>query len=317
MTVGISAGEMVDRRQQAIKFLEKTMKESFGSMECRKLFSTGSMTTEYVESRTQETTGGARRMVDGTTPQLITLRDGYSKRKTAFEYGVAGQFTRRDKILKRQDKFARLVNAMRKTLVDLVETTAATFIEYGDTAYASVPEVNGIAIVDPISGDGLPVFSRSHTWAGDGVNTYHTKTASFLDATQDNLYDLINEIRLWRDEQGELMSADVKRIITGQNNEQEFMEMLKSVGRSDTADRTDNILPSYFGRDGVTTYRHMVNPNEWLIETTAMNDYELLFIEEPNVRDYYDDKNEILGYNGSVFFAIGCNQPMRFYANKQ
>jgi hypothetical protein len=316
MPVGTPGIDIAQLRKQGVKFIETNLPKKIKEMELRKLFATGKMTTEYVESRTQETSGSAIRQTDGSVKSLITLKDGYAKRKTAFWYEIAGQFTRRDKILNKKEQFARMVNAIMKALIDVQEITCANFIEYGDTVLASVPTVNNIPLVDPIAGDGLPVFSRSHTFASDAANTYNTKTASFLDATHDNLYDIINEIRLWEDENGVQIMADVESIVTGQNNEQQFAEMFKSTGRSDTMNHVTNILPSYFGRDGVKTYRKMVNPNEWGIKTNLVNDYECLNIEEAHVLDWYDDKTEILGYNGHNSFAVGCNEPRGLYFNK-
>lgn len=303
-------------KARMIKEINTNISKRMDAGEWKEIMKKGSINAEYQESRQDEAMGPAQMIGEGGMPPEAIVREGYSKRKAIQEVGLRAVYTRRVKKLDKRKLIAKITKNLAMSPNQYLENIAANYIEYSDTALASVPTVNGLPIIDSIGGDGLTLAHETHTFKSDMANTYSNKTASLQSLTQDVLQTMTNAVLNWTQNTGELLDVDVKRVIVPVAHQWKIYELLHSETKSETANRSDNALRQHYGKASFYVYRHQINQDEFMLETNVENDYEMLFGWDPNIEDKYDSEtgNTTLTLNFAV--AHGVNDPRRYYFNK-
>lgn len=308
-------------RPEMVKHIQKEISGNIEKQEARgafkNFFKTGKTEFEQYETRIAEASGPAQVWVEGSPKPLISLNDGWVKRRAIIEYAARIDYTKRIMKMASPKLRAKMAKVLSDAIPQLKEEICSLYLEFGDQALANVPQINGVPVIDTIAADGQPIFSTTHTHYSDKLRTYSNKTASFQALTQATLQNATNQILAWRSNNSMPLSAKPKKLWVGINNRHKAYELLHSPTKSETAERADNALRLDFDAMGFGVYKHMKDQDEWFITTTWENDY--VYDEAWGVEQ--DSKYEKLTGTTSLMvdtaFAHGVGDPRHLYANKR
>lgn len=262
----------------------------------------------YTESKQVEDMGAASEMdTEFSDQQELELHEGWPKRRNVRFIGAYVCYTEASLLLGGENYINMCKEGLSDSPRKWLENTGALYFEYADTAVASVPMVNNKIIVDPECGDGLPIASENHTFKSSSTVTFDTKFSSYREPSQDSIQDGITTQELWPSNSDQI-DVEVNEIQVGTSNRFKVAEILKSTGRSDTANRADNQLKG----EGLklTVLKRMINQLEWRLLNNLKNDLTLKFAWKPKQKMEY-----IPGSGGKYIqwltFALahGCNDP--------
>jgi len=125
-------------------------------------------------------------------------------------------------------KINNLVGAVGNALNARIDTDAAKifYLGFGTTFFTG--------------GDGLALFSTAHT-LGDGSTQSNSGGTAML--SYDNLKVAAQAMDRFRDDKGiQLLPARKLRLIVARENKERAMEVLKSIGNPDSANRVSNVF---------------------------------------------------------------------------
>lgn len=125
-------------------------------------------------------------------------------------------------------KINNLVGAIGNAVNARIDTDAAKifYLGFGTTFFTG--------------GDGLALFSAVHT-LGDGST--QSNTLGTLPLSYDNLKTAAQMMDRFRDDKGiQLLPARKLRLIVARENKEKAMEVLKSIGNPDSANRVSNVF---------------------------------------------------------------------------
>lgn len=125
-------------------------------------------------------------------------------------------------------KINNLVSAVGNALNARIDTDAAKifYLGFGTTFFTG--------------GDGVALFSAAHPM-GDGSTQSNTLGTAPL--SYDNLKDACQRMDRFRDDKGiQLLPARKLRLIVARENKEKAMEVLKSIGNPDSANRVTNVF---------------------------------------------------------------------------
>lgn len=314
VTSGAFRAEMVKHIQDEIAGnIEKQEKRG----QFKNFFKTGKTEFEQFETKIAEASGPAQIWLEGSPKPLISVNDGWVKRRAITEYAARIDYTKRIMKMASPKLRAKMARVLSDAIPQLKEEVCANYLEYGDQALSSVPAINGVPVIDTVAADGQPIFSTSHTHYSDKLQTYSNKTASFQTLSQATLQNACNQILGWKSNNGMPLSARPKKLWVGINNRHKAYELLHSDTKSETANRADNALRMDFDAMSFGIYKHMKDQDEWFITTTWENDYR--YDEAWGVEQ--DSKYEKLTGTTSLMadtaFAHGVGDPRYILANKR
>jgi hypothetical protein len=299
---------------QIVKDIDAYISKTDG--EYKGFFTTGKLSQEYILTKQIEATAAAQMINEGANIPNMELPDGHEKKFGVREYGLKFGWTKRKVKLGGNKYIKRGVEAVKNSPRFYFNTLGNLVMEYADTAAASVPSVLNVPVVDTIGGDGLTLAHTAHTFRTDSAYTWSNKTSSFQSLTQDTLQTAINTIMQWKNNEGRVIGVKAKSLWVGQTNAATAYEILHSPGRSDTANRVDNAIQEYLPPKP-KVLQTMINQNEWIIETTAENDYNLLTAWDGETETEYDKEKRTHFIYLDGCFAQGTNYPGRYFFNKQ
>jgi hypothetical protein len=125
-------------------------------------------------------------------------------------------------------KINNLVGAVGNALNARIDTDAAKifYLGFGTTFFTG--------------GDGVALFSAAHPM-GDG--SIQSNTLGTAPLSYDNLKDACQKMDRFRDDKGiQLLPARKLRLIVARENKERAMEVLKSIGNPDSANRVTNVF---------------------------------------------------------------------------
>lgn len=125
-----------------------------------------------------------------------------------------------------------LVGGVANALNARIDTNAAKlfYLGFGTTFFTG--------------GDGLALFSASHTM-GDG--TTQSNTLGAVQLSYDNLKTALQNMDLFYDDKGiRLLPGRKYKLVVGRKNKERALEVLRSIGNPDSANRVSNV----FGMEG-------------------------------------------------------------------
>lgn len=292
-----------------VEFIKNTLNMRLKASEWRKFFKTQSTKEIYIETETEETSGTARQIVEMGMPPLIRPERGHTKRIAVTEYAAMGQYSRWVQNLGKTDLIKKITECVRDAPVDLYEVICAAYIEFGDTALAGIPTVNGIPMIDPIGGDKKTLFAVDHCYnSDDGANTFSNKPtwASF---SQVAIEDMFNLVEGWTDNQGRLLKATIDEIVVPRALQFRAKEIIGSQGRSDTANRADNALRAKLSPTDYFVYKNQINQTEYGARTNVPTDLRFVQAWDAQVDTEYDKKIGVASVILSICFGHGFNDP--------
>lgn len=273
----------------------------------------GSVTTEKTEYHSPENSGGAQFIEEGVAPPLESINDGWKKTLTVVEAGLMGAYTKRMVQLGRKDLQAKVTKMMQEAQPKQYEDLCALYIEYADTATASVPHLNGKPVIDTICNDGQTIASTSHGWLSDQLHTYSNKAASLTTLSADTAYNDVNVVEGWTDNTGRLMNFRVQRLIVGLPNRQQAYRLFASDDDAETTNRSTNTLRQIFSKSDFEVYRNMLSPQERMYQTDAPKTFRFDSAWAPNIETEYDKKTRINYLILDYAFAHGPVDPRNLY----
>lgn len=215
-----------------------------------------------------------------------------------------------------------LVKRLRLSTYQAKEIIAATYLEFGDTAIASVPVVGGAPLINSIGGDGLTLFNTAHTFRSDAARTWTNKAAAYADLTPTAINTVYVDIAGWKDNNGAPLEIDPSSIIYPVALRQKYLITMKSLLDPATANNAINASTMLFsgGADAGLELKWLTSTADWYVKTTAdQEDWGLKFYFgfEDMIRKGYDPHT--LNYYIAILFSIahGANALRSIYAVKE
>lgn len=296
------------------KFIDTNVNKRLAAGDWKLFFTDGSTKHYYEDTNIHEASGYMREKVDGSDSVGFKLNDGHKKRRQVRVYGCAAEYTKLAYRAANQELMMKISRACADSPNQMLSDMVAAFMELGDTSGAAIPTVNGLPMLDTLSADKLPVFSEAHTFKSTSNVTYSNKAQTYRALTGDSLFDMVNMIRGWRNNLGDLLNIDAKRLVVGFANHKKAIELIRSKDDSETANRSTNAL----GELGLTftCYNRMINDTEWFLETDAQNDYQINFLWRPETERDKAVRSGTFLINVDTAFSHGVGDPRRWVAVK-
>lgn len=301
---------------QIQKYIETNMPKSLVTSEGAKVFKTGKIDREYIETKQTEATGPIQVIEQGGRMAELNLPEGFAKRFGVREAGIKAAWTKRKIKLGGKEYVRRVKEGVMRGPDQYFNTLGMLYWEYADTPLASLPLVKGVPVVDSLAGDGLTLAHTAHTFNSDSGVTNSNKTATFKSLTQDGLQADIDTVMQWRNNENQVMGIRVQNLKVGQTNAAKAYEITHSSMRSESANRADNALKQYLPAQP-EIIQSMINQNEYILQTTAENDYNLLTAWDGETETEYDKELRTWYLYLDLAHAHGCNFPLHYYYNKQ
>ena len=128
--------------------------------------------------------------------------------------------------------------------------------------------------------DGVELFSSLHLQDGSSV-TFRNELATTADLSITSLRTALIDLRNFRDGRNKRINLRPNKLIIPPDLEFEAREILQSVGRSDTANRADNVFPkaelSLTG-DSINVWNYLTDTDAWFLQAPE-EDHWLIFLE--------------------------------------
>lgn len=167
-------------------------------------------------------------------------------------------------------------------------------------------------------GDGKPLISTNHTRVDNG-SAFSNASSTGLPLTHDNLTVAITSMRNTLNDRGIISSLTPKTLIVPPALESQALEIVKSMGRSDTADRADNVhnMREYSGgmlKVVVWTYLGSAaggSDTAWflLADESPIKWYWALKPQLNILDDTDENKNGTLAFVAKYIAAVGWGNP--------
>lgn len=226
---------------------------------------------------------------EGVEAAEDTFVKGYSKRYQHLDYslsiGATHQTRRDDKSGYWKERAPELGFSARQTK----EVLVADILNQGFTATTGP--------------DSLPLFSTVHpNPRGAATQSNILSPVSTINVLAVRL--ALTQFRRFFDDTGvRRIRLMPRQLIHPPEEEYNVLEILKSAGRPDTANRADNVV-----RNALTpfTYDYLTDPNNWFVFADK-NQHHLKFFEREafNVTEYFDEKTRTQWVQAFMAFSFG------------
>lgn len=271
----------------------------------------------------REQTVNAMRSLAATTEnspfEQLNLNMGWAQSYTQRRFTGRVDITIEMAEFQMANMMATLLNYLRLAPQDTREIIAATYLEYGDTALASVPFVGGRPLINSIGGDGLTLFNTAHTFRSDSTRTWANLAATYVDLTEAGVIAVYNDVAGWKDEYGHPFGIAPQDIIYPVNKTSQYLKVRKSLLEPGSAQNAINVTNDLF-KGGGTQSRWLTSTADWYVRTSAdAETFGLKYYIGIRDRTYRGkDPNTQADYIGVIYMcADGANELRRIYAIKQ
>ena len=173
---------------------------------------------------------------------------------------------------------------------------------------AAAPLINGLPSTDSFdSGDGVSLFNTSHTTlSGSFANTLATQA----DLNETSLEQSLSEIGEMTDERGLLIAAKGVKMIVPPENQFNAERLMKSQGRTGTADNDINAVNSMgMIPQGYRVNNYLTDADSWYIITDVPNGMKM-FVRSPlstAMEGDFDTGN--VRYKARERYSFGVSDP--------
>ena len=173
---------------------------------------------------------------------------------------------------------------------------------------AASPLINGLPSTDTFdSGDGVSLFNTSHTTlSGTFANTLATQA----DLNETSLEQSLIDIGEMTDERGLLIAAKGVKMIVPPENQFNAERLMKSQGRTGTADNDINAVNSMgMIPQGYRVNNYLTDADSWYIITDVPNGMKM-FVRTPlNTAMEGDFDTGNVGYKARERYSFGVSDP--------
>lgn len=181
---------------------------------------------------------------------------------------------------------------------------------WGATALASIDKWDGVPLVNPICGDGQPLFSASHRWRSDDAILNSNLLSSYYHPTQTGVFQVNKQIGRWRDPQGDAMMVRVRQLLVPIEMElvcQVFAKSQKDPLSSNNAENMFNTLVP----DGYIANPRLPSVSDWFFLTNK-KDYR------PQIRELIPPETFMIPFSTETMasgvtmvtsYAVGVGGP--------
>lgn len=242
------------------------------------LFRTDKSDAAFEEFRTVAGMGLFVKTPEGVEASQDRFFDGFPKRFQHDDYslgiGFSHQFLRDIKTRVARDRSADLGRSARSTQ----EEVNASLL---NLAYDG-------ATLGP---DGVSLASALHPNIRGGTQSNIISPVSVLSVTSYRL--ALTKFRRFYDDTGvRRINLDANKLVIPPELEWEAMEIVKSAGRPDTANRADNVSR---GKTEVFVYDYLTDTNNWQILSSKDQHFLQVFTRESfNVKEFEEEKPRIM-----------------------
>jgi len=180
---------------------------------------------------------------------------------------------------------------------------------------AASPLINGLPSTDTFdSGDGVSLFNTSHTTlSGSFANTLTTQA----DLNETSLEQSLIDIGEMTDERGLLIAAKGVKMIVPPENQFNAERLMKSQGRTGTADNDINAVNSMgMIPQGYRVNNYLTDADSWYIITDVPNGMKM-FVRTPlNTAMEGDFDTGNVRYKARERYSFGVSDPRGIFASE-
>ena len=134
----------------------------------RQYMDVGSATRQVERDNTIENMTAVTRFQEGSARGELDFNEGFPQSYMQAQWGGMVEITKVIKKFEMLGLLARLNGQLVRAMAKSKEIIGASFLEYGDVAIASVPNVGGEPIIKSIGGDGNELFDTAHIFKSGG-----------------------------------------------------------------------------------------------------------------------------------------------------
>lgn len=303
---------------KAVEYIDTEQKNRFKEAQYKRVFKVISSDTQYVDTRQKESMGPLKMTAEGAELDELTQGDGFPKRITQVKWAGKVVYPMEVKLFELVELAADLTKNLALACPHLMEVIAAAFIEKGFTAIASIPNINGVPMVDSICGDGNTIFHATHGFKSDGSRNYANKNASaFVSMDQTSVQNMNNTILRWTSSTGSYLDIRPKTLMGPVEKRQTMRELCLSPLQPETANNAVNALKEDYGEGDYFVYRWLSNTAQWGCLTTAENDFKIRVAMKPTTEKGHNGENQTDWISLTTLFSIGANDPRHIFWNFQ
>lgn len=203
-------------------------------------------TNKYVERvQAYDNMREAQFIPEGSEAPQLDFREGWNQKFTQQQYGAAFSITDLTKMFARRDIIAAGVKQLRMSTYKTKEIIGTNYLVNGDQAITSVPKSNGQYLINPVGGDGNPLFYASHSWRNElGSDlTWSNRSATYYDPNELGVNAIMVLVAQWNDNTGAPMDIDLTRLIIPTPHAQLVYKLMKSTNEPQSNNNAVNSIP--------------------------------------------------------------------------
>ena len=294
---------MAISRQQLVKELEPGLNALFGleykqyADETKQIFVTESSDRAFEEEVMLSGFGDAAVKPEGQGVSFDTAQETYTARYTMETIALAFAITEEAIEDNLYDRLAsRYTKALARSMANSKQVKAAS------------PLINGLPTTDAYdSGDGVSLFNTSHTTLG---GSFANTLATQADLNETSLEQSLIDIGEMTDERGLLIAAKGVKMIVPPENQFNAERLMKSQGRTGTADNDINAVNSMgMIPQGYRVNNYLTDADSWYIITDVPNGMKM-FVRTPlNTAMEGDFDTGNVRYKARERYSFGVSDP--------
>jgi hypothetical protein len=193
---------------------------------------------------------------EGDSVEYARATQGYQKEYQMLTYGLGAAVTRE---MVEDDQYGyirRIPELLAQAMVRTEEVQATGVLNAGFDAAVT-------------GADGQPLFSTAHPNAGSSGGTQSNRPAVAADLTQTSLEAAIIAVRDFRDENGQRIMIQPKKLVVSNSDFFNATKILQTEYKVGSADNDVNVISGLGLELVVTTY--LTDPDAWFLVTDAAN----------------------------------------------
>jgi len=197
--------------------------------------------------------------VEGSPVGELDAKEGFPQAYTQHQFAGLIDITKPMEHFSQVDLVEKLVQKLMDAAYKAKEIIGTDYLEFGDSAIASVPLVNGRPIINSIQGNGVTIFNATQTWKSGGP-TYATKSAAADSLSETAIDTAWTNVRRWVDDKGAPLDVKLTALIIPPDLFSEANKTMFSELEPDTANNAINVAPKQL--------RKRIIENQWLSSAT-------------------------------------------------
>ncbi|MDI6760924.1 MAG: hypothetical protein QMD05_08855 [Candidatus Brocadiaceae bacterium] len=148
--------------------------------------------------------------------------------------------------------------------------------------------------------DGVPLCSTAHNLFGYGGGTVANRPTTDVDLSVTTLRTAFQQFMQFKNEQGFYISRTPGTLLVHPNEYFNALEIIKSAGRPDTADRADNVVPP----TRILTSAYLTDTDAWFLLSKDIEGLLLLWRRKMETIYSYEARRRTLQVDADMEFDI-------------